>query len=43
MYQLESIVNLDGREVGRGVARYTEDELNRNKKIRDWTAGEING
>lgn len=43
IYQLESIVNLDGREIGRGVAEYTENELNRNKKIRDWTAGEING
>lgn len=41
VYEFNIPVYMDEREVGRAVATYTEEELEKRQKIRSWTEGEV--
>ena len=41
IYEIHNHVELDGKEVGKSIAIYTEDEITKRKQIRDWTAGDV--
>ena len=41
VYELHTTVDLDGREVGRSVAVYSEKELNRRNTIKNVLAGDV--